>query len=372
MIASAATVAPAVHARRKSRHGDLDDARAVRRAAYLWQETDAPVLVTSGGRTLGVMRGSSVTHVASFVPISRCGADNLYDTYDDALTAASAGKHFTFHWYKYKAAGVAGNWYDLWPCIGKPAAGAYGGTARAAKQFARTTTGAMCVGPTVSPSLRFLKRSSGFNSESGNRIEAHLLYDRVLSYETCSMTAGNQVMDNTLTAQRFIGASDRGLQIMGTADTVHNATAANLTQLRFTDNAGNTLQSVPTTPTLTKIPSIAAPTTLQPARVLIQSASTRSDSPFIPLGGDKLGARLINDYTWSAAPTGSCCFALVHPYALHTDMLQVGHNYDYEYLSGVEGLTKHIVHDDACLNMMVWQNSAAIGSTDGWLEFGWQ
>lgn len=370
----AASAAPAVHARRKSRRGELEDARAVRRAAYLWQETDAPIMVESRGRLLGVLRGDSRTHVASFVPIARCGADNLYDNYDAALVAASEGKHFTFHWYKYKGAGVFGNWYDMWPCIGNPAAGAYGGTARTAKQFSRTTTGAMCTGPQVSPLLKFMKRSAGFNTESGNRIEANLLYDRVLAYETCSMTAGNQVMDNTLTAQRFVGGAGdpRGLQIMGTADTVHNATAANLTQLRFTDSAGNTLQSVPTTPTLAKIVSIAAPTTTQPARVLIQSASTRSDSPFLPLGDGKLGARLINDYTWSAAPTGTTCFALVYPYALNTDTMQIGHNYDYDYLSGVEALAKYQVFDDACLNVMVWQNSAAIGSVDGNIEFGWQ
>lgn len=367
--------APVVRTRSKSRYSDIQDARAIEAAAQAWCTTDCPIPLMSNGKLLGMIGGNSRTAVATFVPAWKLSTDFLYDDYDAAVQKCSMGlKTFTWHGFKLKGAGIASNWYDCWPTYGTNGPGAYGGTARTAKQFTKTTTGSMFHGPDVSTSLKFLKRFSSFLASSGNQIAVTFLYDRVLAYESCSMTNGNQTMDNTLTAQRFAANGERGLQIWPTADAVHNATAADLTQVRYTNQAGTALQSVPTTPTLAKIVSIAAPTTAQPARMIVQGPATTQNptSPFLALAAGDLGAQLINDYSFSAAPTGTNCFALVWPYVLNADHILNGQTSDTELLSGVEALAAHRIYDDACISVGVYSRTATNSMLDIWAEVGWQ
>lgn len=366
--------APWVRTRSKSRFSDAHDARVMETACAAWCTTRCPIPVASGGKLLGMVSGDPTTAIARFVPAQYLSTTNLYDDYDQAIQKNTVGlKQFNWHWSKHKGGGVAGNWYDTWSTYGRGQAGAYGGTARTAKQFGKTTVGSMFHGPDVSPSLKFLKRTTGFNSEPGNRLEVSFLYDRVLSYETCSMTNGNQTMTNALAAQRWIGTGERGLQIFPTCDAVHNATTADLSQVRYTNEQGTTLQQVAGLP-IAKIVSIAAPTTSQPARMILQGATTTTTpaSPFLELAAGDLGARLINDYSFTAAPTGTNCFALVWPYLMVVEMVYTGQSYDHELVSGVEALGAPRIYDDACLAVAVLQRSSIAGMLEGWVETGWQ
>jgi hypothetical protein len=353
---------------KRSYNGPHEDDRAIAEALALVAGCDITMLAARRNKLLGVVMGRR-DNTSTFVPWHRCGANTLYDSYDMALKANTADKQFCRPFFK-RSTMTSGCWFDQWSADGDPAAGAYGGTARTAKQFTQASLGAMRIGPAMSPRTKYLRR---YSRMTYNRNGASFLYDRVLTYETCTMSNGNQTMTNTLTAQRFAANGDRGLQIMITGDAVHNATATNMSQLRYTNQAGTTLQSVPTTPTLSVITSLPAPVATAGARGLFQQpgASTRNELPFLRLAAGDLGAQLINDYSFTAAPTGTNCFALIFPY-----VLQVGHavqlaSSDEEFVMGIEALGNLQVYDTACMSSMAIFQTVTTSNDFGWSEIAW-
>lgn len=354
----------------KSRYSDIRDQESIKTACYAWRAVNVPIPIIRGdGKCLGWVIGDKYTHRSKYIPpfdLSTPFSD--YDTL--VATLSKQSKFLLFVWSKQANTTVAQNWYDFWPVGGTPGVGSYGGTARTAKQFSNTTAGAMWAGGVVTPSVKYLSRFSAFNTAGASKMA--MLYDRVLTYETCTFTAGNQTMTNTLTAQRYVTSNvDPGLQMCMTADTVGNATAANLSQLRYSNQAGTTLQLMPTSPAVAKIVSPAAPTTVLPARVIAPGSATRTDTPFLPLANNDTGVQLVNDYTWSAAPTGTFCLGLVFPLALLPD-LNPGVSADCEYISGVQGASRLTrVYDDACLSVMMWSANTNLCTMSGDLEIVW-
>jgi hypothetical protein len=361
--------APALRARRKARHSEGDEARAVARACWLWRGCRQPVPVVWGGRTLGVAvgdpdRGRTVWWAGQGFP---------WSDYDGVVNSLSAkGQHGSMYWMKPRSTSVVvDTWYDLWGAGGVPQAGDWSGTAKTARQFLNTTAGAPYVpGGAVSPTTKWLTRHGVLNSETTGG--AMVLYDRVLSYDACTMSGSNQAMTNTLAATRYISTGDPGLQIFVEADTVHNATAANLTTLHYTNSAGTTGQNIPAS--LTKIVSIAAPTSTLGARHVFQAPSAAmSGDPFLVLASGDTGVRKLEDYTWSAAPTGTCSYVLMFPLALHPDVhgANSGSMSDAEFVSGLDNGNKRI-YDDACLSWLIaCRTTGAPGQMHGWAEFGW-
>lgn len=368
--------APAVRTRLKARHSEGDEARALLRAMSVWRDTPLWIPVVWGRKLIAHVKGDPVNrrvHVWF-------GRDLPYADYDDAILKKSAGKHWGTYWCKPTSTSmVIDSWYDLWGSIGNPQSGDWSGTARTARQFTNTTTGSMWTGAAVSPSKKYVTRASQFNTEA--TVQSTLLYDRVLSYDKCTMTASSQNMTNTLPATRYASIGSPGLQIFIEADAIHNGTAANLNVLNYTDQDGNGPNPVPTSPTLAKIVSVAAPTTTLGARCVIQTpgVATKSGNPYLTLanqstsssGGAQQGVRAILNYTWSAAPTGTVSFVLQFPLALFPDVVTVGAASDYEFVSGIEAINKRI-YDDACLCFLICPHVTAQPSNQhGWLEFGW-
>lgn len=359
--------APAVHTRRKSR--EVDETRMITLAAWVWRDTPIWVPVIVRGHVVGEVRGDPTLGRSLY---RRCSTGVPFVSDDDAVRNLSTNlKHWAIYWYKPTDTGIViDNWYDLWGCDGVPQKGDWSGTARTARKFLNTTNGALCAGTAVSPSLKYLTRASQFNYGT---IKAYVIYDRVLSYDACTMTAGSQAMTNTNTATRYISSGDPGLQVFIEADTVHNATAANLTVLTYTDQSGNTGHTVVTSPTLSKIASVAAPTSTLGARCVIQTpgAATKNMNPYLTLAAGDQGVRAIADYTWSAAPTGTNSFVLQFPLALFIDSVIAGQVGDWEFVSGIEALGKR-VYDDACLSVMTNPHVTAQPATNhGWMEFAW-
>lgn len=364
--------APAiVGIRPRSRYGAHEDARHVRDAAYAWRYCVQPIAVIVGGKHLGWVRGTPhgrETHW--FHPLI---ATTNWPTQNTLInTITNSGKSRVFAWAKMSASAVVDSWHDLWGCVGTPTRGDWSGTAKTARQFSDSTTGSVWHGGNVSSSEKVLTRQSIFvNGAVVPR--SFILYDRVLSYDACTMTASNQSMTNTLAAQRYIGSGEPGLQMMMCADTVHNATAANLTVCQYTDDDGNTLQSMPTTPTVRKVPSAAAPTSNLPARVIAPTSpgsTARTDRPFLPLIGGDSGVRLVDNYTWSAAPTGTFSLALVFPLAYIPGIGVNGTPVDYDYTAGLDAMNI-VIKDGACLSFLQLSRVAAASNNFGWLEFAW-
>lgn len=362
--------APAIRTRRKAHASELDEARAIKFAAWLWRNTPITIPVVTGGKYVGTVRGNRETGESVFTPAMY--AMPIGTSYD-AITAGNIlRRQSRFRWEKRFGAGVAGNWYDLHVTTGDPQPGTYAGTARAAVSYTRASAGAMRIGAAVSPKLRYLKRGSVFNSATA--MVATCLVDRVLMYNACTMTASLQAMSNAVTATRWITTGDRGMQIWAAADAVHNATTSNLNALVYTNESGSGSRNALTTPTLTKIVSLAAPSATLGARQLFYNgvnATRGREDPFLPLQAGDLGIRQIDSYTFSSTPTGTVSFAAMVPIALCPDVHAGGNAGDYEYLHGHEAAAQFRVYDDACLSLLAFRFTAVDVNLSGYGAFGW-
>lgn len=359
-------VAPSARTRSKTRHAETDEQRAIRSAAWQWRATPVWIRVVWGRRVVAWIRGDPDRDRT----LIHLGQDHPYKDYDEAVWKKTAGRHFAIYWSKMMVStAVIDNWYDLWGIDSVPQAGDWSGTARTARQFTGSTTGAMYNGGNVAPLIKYVTRASAYGQAD---VQSLLLYDRVLAYDKSTMAAGSLAMTNTLPATRYISSGDPGLQIFVEADAVHNATAANMTVLTYVDQSGNTGHVVVTSPTLSKIVSIAAPTAELGARSIFQTpgASTKSPSPYLTLAAGDQGVRSITDYTFSAAPTGTNSFVLQFPFALFPDMMIAGQACDADFIFGVEVVNKRI-YDDACLSWMCCSHHATATLIYGWMEFGW-
>jgi len=362
-------LAPAIHkVRRKARYSECDDARAIVRAAHVWRNERAWVAIMHGGRVIANMKGDPENNRTLIL-----GTDVPYGSYDDAVAKSSGGKQYgPIYFMDFISTSIVIDcWYDTWGCSGIPQAGNWSGTALTARPFTASTPGALYTGPAVSPQKKYLKRAACFNEDA--TMLATLIYDRVLAYDSCTMTAGSQSMTNTLPATRYISTGDPGLQIFIEGQTVHSSTAANLTVLTYANQAGTGGQTVPTTPTLTVIPSIAAPTSTLGALGIIQQNGITTKNLgqiYLNLQAGDLGVRSITNFTFSAAPTGTNSFVLQFPLMLNTDVAIQGMVSDYEFLSGLEAINKRI-YDDACLSLMTNSHVTATPAfLHGMMEFG--
>lgn len=364
--------APAIRARRKAHRSEADDACAIALAAWMWARVPVPIPVFDGARYLGIV-GGDPRGEATFAPALH--AMPIPETYDQHMIVNAARQQHTFSWWKRSGGGVAGNWYSMWPSTGDPGAGAYGGTARVGKRPTRTTAGAMRAGVSIGSLDKHLRRTPTMFSSASISGRGFVIVDRAWAADSCSMSASSQNMDNTIAANRYVGsASERGLQIFGVADAVHNATASNLTAMGYTNVAGTGSRLVSTSPALAKIVSLAAPTSDNGARQLFQSqgASTRgAPSPFLNLQAGDHGVQTIDNFQWSAAPTGTCCWELVQPIAIQLDMIFANIMCDYEWLFGHEAMRKLKIYSDACLYPIAWVGGAVDGIMQGTVSVGW-
>lgn len=352
---------------RKSRNapGDLD--RAMRSACRAAVGIDVPLPVFHDGRVVGVVRGS--THTTN---VMWC-AINSYAEVTDALRG---GRAHILRWTKGATAGLtAGNWYDLWAVGGDPASGTYPGVANTAVQWNENSTGAFRHGGDVSPSNKHLIRMEGsgvFTVPSTNTSPSLLVYDRVLTYEASSITTVNQVMTNTLAAQRYITPGEPGLKVTVTTQTAVGATASAYTQFQYTDQNGNALQSAPVAANVNVITSASAPSATLGARVVTPavSAGTVAFGPHFPLASGDTGVRLIDNVTFSANNTGTLAYVLNYPIAI------------LPILNGpvpIQTMTDQVmqltsfgqVKDGACLAMMLYAATTTGATYGGRFDFVW-
>lgn len=293
-----------------------------------------------------------------------------FTSYDDLISEiSSAGKFFPAKFSKGNtSAVVANNWYDLWPVGGAPAAGTYTGSAFTARQFDEATVGALYHGGNRTPDT---KHTISMDARSTGGTPTLILYDRVLTYEACTFNANvNQAMTNSLAAQRYISAGQRGLKIMVTCQTALGATASNFTQIQYTDQDGNALQTMPLAAFNAVIVSAAAPTATLGARIVSPSVTgaTLTQGPFMPLAVGDGGARLIANYTTSAANTGTLAFVLGAPLA--TVPIQVaGVTTLIDLVQQLVGLEQ--VFDGACLSFLAFFPATTATTFDGSVNVAW-
>jgi hypothetical protein len=136
-----------------------------------------------------------------------------------------------------------------------------------------------------------------------------------------------------------------------------------------TNQVGTTLQSMPTTPTVSIVVSGAAPTATLGAIVIApSSAATPTWGAFMPLATGDSGCRLVNDYTPSAANTGTFTIVLMHPLTdLIIPLAAVPSDADCVYqLTELEQ-----IFDGACIALASYQVATTAHTASGSFGFGW-
>ena len=351
---------------KRSRFGIMDEDRAYGRALEAAVGCDMIQPILFGGKLIGWAKGEqgSARVLHRKAQGEKWWATG-FGTYDDLISEITAGgKKYTATFSKsHTTAGVANNYYDLWPVGGAPAAGLYGGAAHTAVEKDDTTLGSIWSnGNAGGTDTKHLIRMDAFATANTPTL---ILYDRCLTYEACAYNAAaNQAMTNTATLNRYEGAGQGGCKILITAQTVGNATAANLTQLQYTDQDGNATQSMPTTPTVATIVSAAAPTATLGARVVMPAtnAATLPWGPYLPMAAGDGGARLIANFTTSAANTGTLCMILARPLAI-LSLPTAGVTSMVDLVQQIAGLER--VRDGACLSLLYYQPATTANTLNG-------
>jgi hypothetical protein len=306
--------APAlVGVRQKSRwHPSAVDA-SVRAALQLARECpDRGVPAFHAGEVVGLVRGTR--EGALWTPLGSAEFAG-FDCYDTLNNASKNGRKVDLP-FSYGSVGVQHNWMDLWAAGGFPVAGDVAGTANTLRQFDNTSKGGLFSGsPTYLPSgaQNFYLCACEVSCSTKNTLVV-VLYDRVASYDQGSVTTGSTSMTNTLAAQRYVSAGNPGLLVAVVSTAALGATAANLSAMHFTDNAGNTGVAVSAGYTMAFHASNAANEVCVPW----DTTNALSVAPWIPLTGGVSGVRKVEDYTSSAVNTGTLCFVLMHPVGFFT------------------------------------------------------
>ena len=352
---------PAVHVRKRTRLCDVEN--VIREAAYAATGSTVlqPVYAPGLGR-VAYVRGKRHSASVDVWPLrEKMWAG--FASYDALISDITAGQKVSITFSKGHTSNPSANsWADMWPVSGLGGSGTYGGTARTAKQFDDTSTGAMLHGGNVSPDTKHLI-STAIVSSAGT--PTLWLCDRVLSYESCGFTAAtNQTMTNTLTAQRYNGTGLPGMLCCVVADTAIGATASNMTRIEYTDQAGNTGALMPTTPTKAISVSVGAPLTTLGARCCLPIGV----SPWVELAAGDYGMRSIENYTTSAANSGTMAFLMLRPLAL-MPTYAAGIGSVIDLVAQVASLER--VYDGACLSFLAFFPAATASTLNGRIDVAW-
>lgn len=364
-------------------YGHDTEVDAIRGAIEMARGRIHPTYVVANRRVIGITQGRGPfspdvrftrlrnTYRSKWVDNERIKEDMLLMPWADAnamISDLTNGKFGRTYFAKTATTnGIALNWYDLFAAGGNPAPGSVAGTAKTANIFTDASTGTINHRGNVSTDTKHLL--SKWASSSANTLML-MIYDRVVSYDQNPYAAAvNQVMTNTNVAARY-NAGAPGLLIVMCVCTVNGATATNITQLRYTNQAGTTLQTMPTTPTVAIIVSGAAPTTTLGARVIAPAttATTVTWGPFMPLATGDTGCRLVNDYTPSAANTGTFTLVLMKPL---TDLMMpvAAGSPEVDCVYQISELER--IFDGAALSLMMYQVAVTGYTLQGSIRYGW-
>jgi hypothetical protein len=331
---------PALHIDPKSRFGPCDEARAIARMVDAACGIEVPIPMLFGRRNLGWLVGKRHSPYVWW----GAGIPNL--AYLNQR--ANSGFRWKQIFFKSMSTGAsANNWFDLWACQGDPTLGSYAGAAFTSVQFTDATVGAIQHGGNVSPSFKHLTSIGASYTTAGSYVL--VLYDRVLTYEACTFNANvQQALTNSLAAQRYASAGQSGLQISLTAQTAFGVTAANLTQMAYTNQAGTNGQAVPAaTPALAIFPSaVVQQAGLGAQTVCPYDSANGQINLFLPLAPGDTGCRSVATYTTSAANTGTFTILLSRPLA-YMILPAASVNFQTDMIYQLMNLER--IYDGACL-----------------------
>jgi hypothetical protein len=375
-------LAPAFHGFvPKSHYTDVAEKLALKEAFLAAQYTDLPLPVIFNNQQIGWTLGFQHCADVMYLP-QRRSLDKIiaagFPTYDSIINAISvSGTRYSAPWSKgATTAGVALNWYDLWPVGGNPPQGLYTGTASNSVQQFDTTVGSISTMGNVTPKTKHILSVWGMFT-AGATPPTLVLYDRCVHY--VAVPYNNNALNtltqtNTPTSTRYSTNSDSGCKIIITMQTVGSATQQSFTTLGYTNQAGTASQVAPCSTTTTNIiVSVAAPTATLGARVAspcATAAGTQVTSPYMPLAVGDVGVQLIKNFTNNAVAinTGTMCFVMGRPLAI-LPLSTLGVTSLVDTVMMTAALER--IFDGACLSFLTYFPVATGATITGGVDVGW-
>jgi hypothetical protein len=285
---------------------------------------------------------------------------------DNLVTAISAGQTSRFDFNKITGAGAytAGRSYDMSLLAGSPVANAWAGTALAWRTCDEATGNG----------------TQAFGIPHGGNVSTlikHILNMGVLSTAATAIPGTLYLVDlqgywpgisnNTTSAQTLTGTptlrytNGDGLRLYQVQTAAAGATAQNLA-LSYTDQAGNTGNTLPVTVAMTASAIVG--------HISHSGTAANNYGPFLPLASGDSGVRNVASVTMSAANTGTFALCLAKPLAQIT--LGVASLYhEKDLINQIPSLP--VIKDGACIVPIFVAGAAVAAATTfvGHVETVW-
>ncbi len=275
---------------------------------------------------------------------------------DQLVTALTAGQGARYDFNKITggSAYAAGRWYDGSMLGALPIANAWAGTALAWRTCDEATGNGTQIfgmphGGNVSPNKKHLLNLNAWTT-AATGVPATLMLVDLQGYWP-------GISNNTTSAQTLTGtptlryANGAGCRLYWVQTAVAGATAQNIA-LSYTDQAGNTGNTLPVTVAMTAS-GIAG-------HISHSGTAANNYGPFLPLQGGDTGVQNVASVTMSAANTGTGALCLARPLAQITLSVN-GLMTEKDLLNQIPSLPE--IKDGACLVWLIGAGAAVAAST---------
>jgi hypothetical protein len=285
---------------------------------------------------------------------------------DNLVTSISTGRTVRFDFNKITGASAwtAGRSYDMGSLAGSPVANAWAGTALAWTACTETTGNGTQIfgiphGGNVSALIKHIL-NMGLLSTAATAIPGTLYLVDLEGYWP-------GISNNTTSAQNLTGTpaprytNGAGLRLFQVQTAVAGATAQNLA-LSYTDQAGNTGNTLPVTVAMTASAIVG--------HISHSGTAANNYGPFLPLASGDSGVQNVASVTMSAANTGTFALCLAKPLAQIT--LGVASLYhEKDLVNQIPSLP--VIKDGACIVPLFVAGGAVAASTTfvGHMEAVW-
>lgn len=285
---------------------------------------------------------------------------------DGIVSSLTSGKKTRADWNKITGASAyaAGRWYDFSGLNGTPVANAWAGTALNWRSCDETTGNGTQIfglqhGGNVSADIKHVINSMGITAVATGVPGVLMLVDLQGYWPGIS--------NNTTSAQTLVGtptlrySSGAGCRLFQVQTAVAGATAQNIA-LSYTDQAGNTGNTLPVTVSMTASAIVG--------HISHSGTAANNYGPFLPLANGDSGVQNVASVTMSAANTGTFALCLAKPLlTIPLTAASVASERDHVY----QLPSMPIIKDGACLTWLYFAGAATAASTNfyGANEFVW-
>lgn len=285
---------------------------------------------------------------------------------DSIVAAKTAGKRRRIPFNRTVFTGatsVAGRWHELLSQVGTGGPMTLTGTAGTGIVMDRTKSGALPIGPDVSPDLRHLQSALAITGGATLAPGIILLTDIIHIYPSIALTGTPSTLSNHPT---WTGSGDtrmtnaEGVEASLIVTTAGTAGNGQIGQLTYTNSAGTAGKASGT---------MYAPAATAPAGCLYgeTGAAATVGGPYFPRAAGDLGIQSVQSYTITTGlTTGVGCLMLHRPIA-EIPLAAINTPGMMEWIIGER------IFDNACLGMFIQIGGAATAGQQitGSLETVW-